>query len=172
MFATPGSRFLSMTGGLQTRWGMTNRAVTVLQQSGQGMTGNTWTQAQWNTLSTDDVGAYRSSANTILTVPAGWTRARMKMMSSWRLNSSGIFNCYIQLQKNGATIQQTIRQTAVGDLGAISPNGACTFLATQWLTGLVPGDQFTFWVLESNVGGGVTWGANFSWPTWWTEWAR
>lgn len=171
MFGTPASRPLAWNGGLQGRWGMTNRLVTVLQRSStQGMTGNTWTTVNWNVRQKDEVGAWVASNPTVVTVRAGWTRARLKMTSNWAINSSTSESCYIQAQKNGAVFQNAISRSIGGSLGNTSTNGAGTFLDTGWLVGLSVGDAFLFQVLIG-AAGGVGFGANNSWPTLWVEWA-
>lgn len=112
--------------------------------SGQSIANNAWTAVTWDSTAVrDDVGAFSSSAPTILTVPGGFTRARITVHTIWPNNSSGLR----LVQVDGSGFPQAV---GVAEKNAAVESG--DYVVTQWLQGLTSGSQFSVVVLQSSGG--------------------
>lgn len=114
--------------------------VTKVALSGDFDVGSsTWNTVTWATEVFDDAGAWVSSAPTLITVPAGYTRIRLTTYIAF-VNSTGIRNCTIN--KTDATNPLAINaQEAQNETGLLADTGwlGCaeddTFYVQVWCGG-------------------------------------
>lgn len=100
-------------------------ALTILQRTtSQSITNSTWTLISWDTTAVqDDVSAFSAGSPTQLTVPSGYTKARITLFTKWENNSTGIR--YSRVDVNSATVTLDMRS-------AQQESGAT--LASRWFT--------------------------------------
>jgi hypothetical protein len=115
---------------------------------------NTWTTVTWASEVFDDAEAWVSSAPTVITVPAGYTRIRLTTYIAF-VNSTGIRNCTIN--KTDVTNPLVVNaQAAQNETGLLADTG--------WL-GCAEGDSFYVQVYSgggADLLGSATWGG----PCW------
>jgi hypothetical protein len=124
--------------------------VTILQKTAaQSVANSTWTVVTWDTTAyQDDVGGFSSGAPTRITVPTGYTRARMSGQVMW--SNSGAWTAYSQVNCSRAVAPGPTGNVAVDIITGNNEHGF--HWITPWMAGLVAGDFFQQQVLQTSGG--------------------
>jgi hypothetical protein len=118
----------------------------VTKTTAQSINNTTWTAVSWDTTAVvDDVGAFNGASPTVITVPSGYSRARVSVHTVWENGASGVLR-YLQIDCSRST---TIGAGLPGMSVKSSANEAGDHAETPWLTGLQAGDTFTLQVLHN-----------------------
>lgn len=118
------------------------RAVVQLS-SNHTTTSNTWAEVTWGTELADDVNAWDSGAPKRLTVPSGYTMARISAQIAWDNVTGGVrYHNVIQYNSGGSAIRSAVLQIMEGF------NEAGNSFISPWLP-VSAGDYF---ILEVNPG--------------------
>jgi len=104
----------------------------------QSYTNNVRAVISWDTVVQDDVSAYSAGSPTVLTVPTGYTRARVTAEVNWQNNNNGFR--YIYVVYNGTTI----RANAVAAVAEANME-----IVTDWLT-VTPGQTLSIEALQGS----------------------
>lgn len=165
MFGSVGSRM--GIGARRLSAGTTKHTMVERTLSTLTIGQNVFFNPQWDTIGFDEVGAFTLSANTIMTVPAGYTKARHTIVSL--IQGSGLSNSGfggIWLYKNSILMEFRFESTS---------NNKALVLYSKWYENLVHGDQFITGSQFQIGGGNLFWGisgANPRYASWGVEWKR
>lgn len=106
-------------------------------------TSNTWKEVTWGTVVSDDQGSWNAGVPKRLTVPSGYTRARVSAQIAWDNTGGGVrYHNVIHYDSGGSVIRQAALDIRSGN------NESGTTLISPWLP-VSAGDYF---ILEVNPG--------------------
>lgn len=139
--------YTKTSGTGNTGWTLirTTDTLTILTRNAtQAITSATWTSISWDTEVQDDSNAFASGTPTIITVPAGYTKVRATVYTTWA--SSATNGRSARITKNGTADADTVEadmRTAFNESSA--------HWTSRWLT-VAPADTLSIMVYQDSGG--------------------
>jgi len=127
--------------------GSADAVCKVVMSSNLSVANSTWTRVDFDTELFDDAAIHSTSSNTSrLTVPSGYTRARLKAKAVWENNNSGSFRI-INIEKNTAGSHNSANSI---DGAILTPRDNTPMETDSGWIGVSTGDYFEMFVFQDS----------------------